>query len=218
MPRRQSGHATGPGPKSKTKSKTKQAAIAFLGDSSASEGSEAESFQSVELEADRTDYGFNYTNSSPHHSRQVSQRRATPVAVESPAREARSSPLTRSSFIPRNTNRSSTNSRSRKQMNPVRREQMLWKQIKQLQQKTDNLTPKAPFGRLIRELLIQESTSAHKITVAALEALQTSAEIYITSLFSDSYLCTLHRGRVTLGVQDLRLVRFLRGTSDTGNK
>lgn len=51
-----------------------------------------------------------------------------------------------------------------------------------------------------------------RVTVACLDALQAASEMYITHFFEDSYLCTLHRGRVTLGVNDMKLIKHLRET------
>ena len=45
----------------------------------------------------------------------------------------------------------------------------------------------------------------------ALEAIQYAAEIYLESLFSGSYECTLHAKRVNLTVKDIRLARKIRG-------
>lgn len=56
-----------------------------------------------------------------------------------------------------------------------------------------------------------------RITPEALGALQESAEVYITQMFEDSYLCTIHRGRITLQANDMQLVKYLRGPSDPGN-
>ncbi|XP_055844860.1 histone H3-like centromeric protein A [Episyrphus balteatus] len=238
MPRRH----TGPRPKSK-KPPPKQ--FSFLGDSSAGEPSEAESFQSPELEPNHTDYGFDYTSGSPSTSRRSnvnqrkssentsqprpssSQRKSIPRNTSSPmvpvlqaSRRSETSP-NRRSFIPQAARsepaRLPPKKNKRKQNTPLQREKALWHQIKALQSRTDNLTPKAPFSRLIRELLFKYASDACRITVQALEALQISSEIYLTQLFADAYVCTLHRGRVTLGVHDLRLVRFLRGPYEGHN-
>lgn len=230
MPRKPT---VGPGPKSKVQ---KSKRTSFLGDSSVSEAeaSESGSFQSVEPEGDQTDYGFDYTNtplrgrslrstSQPSTSKEPSGSKSIPAA-KTGRQEPRLHPATktpeRRTFLPQQNNTQSPaqpSQKKRKQVNPRRREQLMWKQIRQLQSRTDNLMPKAPFGRLIREILTQSSREAERITLKALEALQVSSEIYLTHLFSDAYVCTLHRGRVTLGVHDLRLVRFLRGPTDTGN-
>lgn len=50
----------------------------------------------------------------------------------------------------------------------------------------------------------------NRITSQALECLQESSEMYVTQLFEDSYLLTMHRARVTLHPKDLRLANYLR--------
>lgn len=49
-----------------------------------------------------------------------------------------------------------------------------------------------------------------RFTKQALLALQDSAESFIVQLLEDSYLCTYHRGRVTLIIRDMILARMLR--------
>lgn len=95
-----------------------------------------------------------------------------------------------------------------KKMPPVNRE------IMKLQEATRALIPKLPFSRLIRECLQNCSHSSDlRVTSDSLLALQEASELYLTQLFEDSYRCTLHRQRVTLQPNDMRLVLLLRGTS-----
>lgn len=49
-----------------------------------------------------------------------------------------------------------------------------------------------------------------RCTKQALLALQDSAESFIVQLLEDSYLCSYHRGRVTLTIRDMILARMLR--------
>lgn len=56
-----------------------------------------------------------------------------------------------------------------------------------------------------------------RIQSQALEALQEAAEMYVVQYFEDSYLCCLHAKRVTLMVNDVHLMRRLRGPSEVGN-
>lgn len=49
-----------------------------------------------------------------------------------------------------------------------------------------------------------------RVTGTMLEALQASAELYLELIFSDSYLLSYHRGRVTLTDRDLKLLLCLR--------
>lgn len=57
------------------------------------------------------------------------------------------------------------------------------------------------------------SDSVDRITGEALGALQSSSESFLVQVLEDSYLLTLHRGRVTLTERDLRLVLYLRDPS-----
>ena len=85
-------------------------------------------------------------------------------------------------------------------------------EIRRLQQFTGYVMPKLSFSRVVREILTTYSPGEiiFRITAEAFEALQESTELYLTQLFTDSYLCTLHRDRVTLMVKDLQLTRYLR--------
>lgn len=71
--------------------------------------------------------------------------------------------------------------------------------------------------RVVRETLQQfKSSEDWKVTAQALAALQESAEMYIVQFLEDSYLCTLHRQRITLAPKDMALVKILRGVNDPG--
>lgn len=79
-----------------------------------------------------------------------------------------------------------------------------------LLQNTDiPLIPKLPFSRLVREIM-QEYKEDYRITATALLAMQEASEYYLTYLFSDAYLLTYHRKRVTLDRSDIRMVLYLR--------
>ena len=82
-----------------------------------------------------------------------------------------------------------------------------------MQRSTDLLIRKAPFQRLVREILQddKEISSNMRWQPAALEAMQEAAEAYLVGLFADSTLCTIHAKRVTLMPSDLKLTRHIRG-------
>lgn len=98
----------------------------------------------------------------------------------------------------------------RKQQNPLQLEKRFWKDVKILQNRTDNLIPMLPFSRLVREIMQDTSTEVTKITPTALEAFQTASEMYLTQRLQDAYMLTLHRGRVTLDVRDMQLINYLK--------
>lgn len=84
------------------------------------------------------------------------------------------------------------------------------REIRKLQQKTDNLIAKAPFRRLVRECLMQAMVPKRLSEMGAM-ALQDSTEEYVVGLLADSNLCALHAKRVTIMPRDLHLARRLRG-------
>lgn len=65
--------------------------------------------------------------------------------------------------------------------------------------------------RLVRET-VQRFQPDFKLTKGAVESLQDASEHYLTQLFEDSYLCAIHRSRVTLNDKDIQLALSLRGT------
>lgn len=95
----------------------------------------------------------------------------------------------------------------RKQTIPVLRE------MQRLQSSTECQIPRAPFSRLVRELMerVELRGAQMRITPQALEALRESSESFLVQVFSDAYLITLNRKQVTLAPKDIQLVMFLRG-------
>ncbi|XP_034251124.1 histone H3-like [Thrips palmi] len=92
------------------------------------------------------------------------------------------------------------------------------REIKALQRTTHLLIPKAPFCRVVKEIVHQFSYENLRIQSSALAALQEAAEMYMVQFFEDSLLCTLHAKRVTLNIQDCHLMRRLRGPAEVANK
>ena len=88
----------------------------------------------------------------------------------------------------------------------------IMRQINRLQNMVSFLIPRLPFARVVRELL-QDTTEAnvsYRFTNAALEGLQTSAEAYIVQYFRDASKLSYHARRVTLKVEDMKLLTELR--------
>ncbi|XP_034476564.1 histone H3-like centromeric protein cid [Drosophila innubila] len=96
----------------------------------------------------------------------------------------------------------------RKQKRPEHRLKKLQREIVRLQANTGFLIPRLPFSRLVREIMAGLTLSVFMITEGALEALQTSTEMYLTQRFEDAYLLTQFRSRVTLEVRDMALVAY----------
>ncbi|KRZ58090.1 histone H3-like centromeric protein A [Trichinella nativa] len=89
-------------------------------------------------------------------------------------------------------------------------------EIKRLQQSTELLIPNAPFLRLLRGVLHKISPTADHVQRLAIAALHEALEAFLVHLMEDSYLLTLHAGRVTLMLPDMRLALALRNRSHYG--
>lgn len=109
----------------------------------------------------------------------------------------------------RRRNRKTTVPRKKRKNNVLR-------EIRYLQFSNHTLIAKAPFVRVIYEIL-QEFSNDFRVTKESLSCLQEATEIYLTQLFDDANRCTIHRNKATLMVKDLELVRRLRGPNDPGN-
>ena len=84
------------------------------------------------------------------------------------------------------------------------------REIKRYQKSTDLLLPRAPFQRLVRDIC-RDIDSDLRFQAQALMALQESAEAYLTGVFEDANLCSIHAQRVTLMKKDMELARRIRG-------
>ena len=85
-------------------------------------------------------------------------------------------------------------------------------EIRKYQKSTENLIPKLPFRRLVKEIIHNGmGKPGMRIQSAALEALQEAAEVYLVRLLDDANLCALHSRRVTLMPKDIQLARRIRG-------
>lgn len=84
------------------------------------------------------------------------------------------------------------------------------REIRKYQNSVEMLIRKAPFQRLVREVM-QQTKDSLRMSRSSVEAIQEATESYMTSLFADANLCTLHAKRVTLMGSDLKLARRLRG-------
>lgn len=84
------------------------------------------------------------------------------------------------------------------------------REIRRYQKTTDLLIRKMPFQRLVRE--ISQSFKVDLLFAkGAILAMQEAAEAYLTGLFEDTNLITIHSRRVTIRKDDLQLARRLRG-------
>lgn len=87
------------------------------------------------------------------------------------------------------------------------------REIRKYQKSTDLIIRKAPFQRLIREILQNLDGRGHdyRLQSTAALALQEAGEAYLVGLFEDSNLCAIHARRVTLMPKDMQLARRIRG-------
>ena len=97
-----------------------------------------------------------------------------------------------------------------KKVNRVRPGTVALREIRKLQKCSDLLLPKQPFQRLVRDIA-KSCNNDLRFQSSALLGIQEAAEAFMTGLFEDSYLCTLHANRVTLMTKDLQLARRIRG-------
>jgi histone H3 len=84
------------------------------------------------------------------------------------------------------------------------------REIRRYQKSTENLIRKAPFQRLVREI-VQGLRNDLRFQQSALMALQEATESYMVGLFEDSNICAIHCKRVTIMPKDMILARRLRG-------
>ena len=84
------------------------------------------------------------------------------------------------------------------------------REIRRYQKSTELLLRKLPFQRLVREIA-QDHRNDLRFQSAAIEALQTAAEAYLTTLFEDANLCCIHAKRVTVMPKDIKLAMRIRG-------
>jgi histone H3 len=83
-------------------------------------------------------------------------------------------------------------------------------EIRKYQKAYNNLLPRLPFQRLVREVA-QDYKSSIRFQANALLALQEGAEAFLVGLFQDTNLCAIHAKRVTISPKDMQLARRIRG-------
>lgn len=80
------------------------------------------------------------------------------------------------------------------------------REIRDQQLSTRELIPSAPFSRLVKEIMDEQTMSSdYRMRKDALQALQTDVESYVIEMFNESNRIALHSGRETLTVEDIRL-------------
>eukprot|EP01065_Artemidia_motanka_P010025 TRINITY_DN15231_c1_g4_i1.p2 TRINITY_DN15231_c1_g4~~TRINITY_DN15231_c1_g4_i1.p2 ORF type:complete len:143 (+),score=59.20 TRINITY_DN15231_c1_g4_i1:72-500(+) len=87
------------------------------------------------------------------------------------------------------------------------------REIRRLQKSTALLLQKAPFQRLVREVLNKYKEDA-MFRKSALAAFQDAAESYAVNLFEHAVILQLHRKRKTMVHRDIFYLRYLRREID----
>ena len=84
------------------------------------------------------------------------------------------------------------------------------REIRRYQKSTDLLIRKAPFQKLVREI-VQDFRLDLRFQSTAVLALQEAREAYLIGLLEDTNLCAIHAKRVTIMPRDVLLARRIRG-------
>ena len=86
------------------------------------------------------------------------------------------------------------------------------KKIKDLQERKDLLTEKAPFTRLVKEIITKFLyKDGPKLRIETLSALHHALEGYLCKLFRDAQLLAIHSNRRQVNAKDMAIVRLTRG-------
>ena len=84
------------------------------------------------------------------------------------------------------------------------------REIRHYQKRTNLLIKRAPFVRLVREI-VQDFKQDLQFQNSAIGTLQEAAEAYIVRLFEDTNLCAIHAKQITIMPKDIQLARHIRG-------
>ena len=89
------------------------------------------------------------------------------------------------------------------------------REIRRFQKNTDLLIRKAPFQRLVREMVQNDLSLAVRSDLrfqsTAMLALQEAAEAYLINVFEWTNLAAIHAKRVTIMPKDMQLALRIRG-------
>ncbi|KAF5837084.1 centromere specific histone H3 variant [Dunaliella salina] len=83
------------------------------------------------------------------------------------------------------------------------------KEIRVFQKTVDLLIPKRPFYRIVKEIMQNVGSEAHKIRPDALEALQEAGEAFLVGRLEDANASAIHAKRVTIMLKDMQLAQRL---------
>ncbi|RVD92087.1 histone H3 [Tubulinosema ratisbonensis] len=84
------------------------------------------------------------------------------------------------------------------------------KEVKFYQGSTNFLIARAPFVRMVKNMMHKESNAKiQRITATALEVIQEALESHLVGVYEKSYSCSAHAKRKTLFPKDIQLYRSL---------
>ncbi|XP_051156838.1 uncharacterized protein LOC127278926 [Leptopilina boulardi] len=123
---------------------------------------------------------------------------------------------------PGTSNSTASDSSDEVQIEVVRRprKKRVFEEIRALRRSTKLLIPKAPFVRLVKEIVkdIFPRSKIRRFQNDAIEALREAAEIYIVQYYEQADVISQHANRTTLMQRDMVMLRFIRGRDDVINK
>ncbi|KAF8368082.1 hypothetical protein PRIPAC_85911 [Pristionchus pacificus] len=129
----------------------------------------------------------------------------TPIAQQGAQRNAKVAPK-------KGAKKGAKNGGLKRIIRPAPKGSKVDREIRRLQKTGDQLIPRAPFFRLVREIAMNLTGNAdYRWQTEAIGALQEGAEAYLVGLFEDTVLTAFHAGRVTVLPRDIQLVRRIRG-------
>ncbi|KAI1706394.1 core histone h2A/H2B/H3/H4 domain-containing protein [Ditylenchus destructor] len=90
-------------------------------------------------------------------------------------------------------------------------------EIRKFQKTVNMLIPKAPFCRLIREIIqMLNPTRDMRIQSEAINALQEASEAFLVTMFEAGHRCAIHAKRVTVMPSDFSLIRWILSLFNAG--
>lgn len=89
-------------------------------------------------------------------------------------------------------------------------------EIRKWQRSTENIINKAPFKRIVNEILTEIEKTMNppiclRMNLEARMALLEASEVFLVRSFEDANLCAIHAKRITIMKQDMQLGARIRG-------
>ncbi len=141
--------------------------------------------------------------------------KAVPASGEVAATEATALPLKEKKSKTKKTPRKSASSKATDAIFKKRKARRsrpgvaALRHIIRLQKSVENLVPKLPFQRLVREITADLVAGGLRFSMQSLLALQQASESFLIDRFMDSNKCAIHSKRVTVMQKDMRLAATL---------